>query len=238
MPQALRMMYASAYAIRERTRRARWLAPALAFVVAAFLAFSLPPYFTGGTRVPATFGLHYPLLVGHVMFASIAMVAALAQIWPGLHNRHPVLHRRVGRVYVCTAIPAALCAMVIGAATPFGPILAVSNCFGIAVVVVHDKRLPRGPAAALHRAPAPHDSQRDAGVLHHHQPDLDTRCCLSPFIRCRTASFGDEKHFLWVVAGVGAWLGWTIPWALCSGGYPKPVMPSSSIPRLSDTQRV
>ena len=111
----------------ERNRRARWLAPALAFVVAAFLAFSLPPYFTGGTRVPATFGLHYPLLVGHVMFASVAMVCALAQIWPGLHVRRAVLHRRVGRVYVCTAIPAALCALVIGAATPFGPILAVSN---------------------------------------------------------------------------------------------------------------
>ena len=32
-----------------------------------------------------------------------------------------------GGVYVFTAIPAAVCAMVIGAATPFGPILAVSN---------------------------------------------------------------------------------------------------------------
>ena len=61
------------------------------------------------------------------MFASVAMVCAVAQIWPGLRRRRPALHRRVGRVYVCTAIPAAVCAMVIGAATPFGPILAVSN---------------------------------------------------------------------------------------------------------------
>ena len=77
--------------------------------------------------MPATFGLHYPLLVGHVMFASVAMVAAVAQIWPGLRVRRPRLHRRVGRVYVAAAIPAAACAMVIGAATPFGPVLAVSN---------------------------------------------------------------------------------------------------------------
>jgi hypothetical protein len=48
------------------------------------LVYSLPPYFTGGTRVPATFALHYPLLVAHVMFASVAMVTAVAQLWPGL----------------------------------------------------------------------------------------------------------------------------------------------------------
>lgn len=80
-------------------------APALVVIVIGFLAFSLPPYFTGGTRVPATFAWHYPLLVAHVMFASVAILAAVAQIWPGLRVRHPVLHRRVGRVYVGAAIP-------------------------------------------------------------------------------------------------------------------------------------
>ena len=61
--------------------------PALAAVVVAFLVYSLPPYFTGGTRVPATFALHYPLLVAHVMFASVAMVTAVAQIWPRTARR-------------------------------------------------------------------------------------------------------------------------------------------------------
>ena len=95
--------------------------------MAAFLLFSLPPYFTGGTRVPATFGLHYPLLVAHVMFGSVAMVTAVAQIWPRLRARHPRTAPSHGRVYVGAAIPAAVFAMVIGAATPFGPLLAVSN---------------------------------------------------------------------------------------------------------------
>ena len=58
--------------------KSRWLPLALAVVVVSFLAYSLPPYFTGGTRVPATFALHYPLLVAHVMFASVAMVTAVA----------------------------------------------------------------------------------------------------------------------------------------------------------------
>src|SRR3954469_2175108 len=117
----MRMRYASP------ARNRKWPASALTVVVVAFLAYSLPPYFTGGTRAPATFAIHYPLLVAHVMFASMAMVTAVAQIWPGLRAKRPVLHRRVGRIYVCTAIPAAACAMVIGAATPFGPFLAVSN---------------------------------------------------------------------------------------------------------------
>jgi len=105
----------------------RWPAPALAVIVAVFLAYSLPPYFTGATRVPPTFALHYPLLVAHVGLASAAMVTAVAQVWPRLRIRHPVLHRRMGRIYVTSAISAAVCAMVIGAATPFGPFLAVSN---------------------------------------------------------------------------------------------------------------
>jgi uncharacterized membrane protein YozB (DUF420 family) len=56
--------------------------------------------------------LNYPLLVAHVMFASVAMVTAVAQIWPGVRARRPELHRRIGRLYVYTAIPAAFCAMV------------------------------------------------------------------------------------------------------------------------------
>jgi hypothetical protein len=76
----MRMTYAT-------PRRSTVLASSLGLVVVAFLTFSLPPYFTGGSRVPATFALHYPLLVGHVMFASVAMVCAVAQIWPGLRRR-------------------------------------------------------------------------------------------------------------------------------------------------------
>src|ERR1700730_16549865 len=107
-----------AYALRAPARK--WPAPALAVVVVAFLAYSLPPYFSGGARLPAPFELHYPLLVAHVMFASVATVTAVAQIWPGLRARRPGLHRRVGRAYVYAAIPAAVCPMVVAAATRSG----------------------------------------------------------------------------------------------------------------------
>ena len=226
------------YALRARPER--WLAPALGLVVVAFLAFSLPPYLTGGTRVPATFGLHYPLLVGHVMFASIAMVAAVAQIWPGLRNRHPGLHRRVGRVYVCTAIPAAVCAMVIGAATPFGPILAVSNVLLASLwlwFTVNGYLAGRQRRFADHRRHMIRSATLALSIITNRIWTPLLFVALQPLQD--SVFHGDEKHVVWVVAGVGAWLGWTIPMLVVQSWLTrKPTMTSSSIPRLSDTQRV
>jgi uncharacterized membrane protein len=159
-------------------------AKALSVIVVAFLAFSLPPYFTGHTRVPSTFVLHYPLLVGHVMFASVAMVMAVVQIWPGLRARRPALHRRCGRIYVAAAIPAAVCALVIGAATPFGPFLAVSNVMlaGIWLWFTTTGYLAAPPIPG---ASPSDDPQRHARAVDHLQPDLDT----------------DHLHLLAAVAG-------------------------------------
>jgi uncharacterized membrane protein len=216
------------YAIRPR---AKWSTSVLAVIVAAFLLFSLPPYFTGGTRVPATFGWHYPLLVAHVMFGSVAMVSAVAQIWPRLRARHPALHRRVGRVYVGAAIPAAALAMVIGAATPFGPLLAVSNVLLGAVWLWFTIN---GFAAARQRRFADHRRHmvRSATVA------LSTICnrIWTPvlFISLQplqdSVFDGNEEHYLWLVAGLGAWLGWTIPLATVQWWLTrKPLAPPSSI---------
>ena len=233
----LRMTYAT------RIRPARWPAPALGIVVVAFLAFSLPPYFTGDpakSRVPATFGLHYPLLVGHVMFASVAMAAAVAQIWPGLRNRHPVVHRRVGRVYVSTAIPAAVCAMVIGAATPFGPILAVSNV-GLGSLwlwfTINGYRAARQRRFAEHRRHMIRSATLTLSIITNRFWAPVLFIVLHPLQD--SVFHGDERRFMWVVAGIGGWLGWTIPvlgvqWWLTR----KPAMSPSPIPQVSDTQPV
>jgi uncharacterized membrane protein len=207
------------------TRGRKWPAPALAVVVVAFLAFSLPPYFTGGTRVPATFGLHYPLLVAHVMFASVAMVTAVAQIWPGLRARRPVLHRRIGRVYVYAAVPAAVCAMVIGAATPFGPFLAISN------VAARQRRF------AQHRRHMVRSATLALSII--------TNRIWTPLliITCQplqdSVFGGNGDHFVWFVAGVGAWLGWTIPFFTVQWWLNRRhVLPPSSISQLTATRRV
>ena len=226
-----------------RTPAAKWLASALGLIVVAFLAFSLPPYFTGDpakSRVPATFVLHYPLLIGHVMLASVAMAAAVAQIWPGLRNRHPVLHRRVGRLYMCTAIPAAVCAMVIGAATPFGPILALSNV-GLASLwlwfTINGYLAARQRRFAEHRRHMIRSATLALSIITNRIWTPVLFIALHPLQD--SVFHGNEERFIWVVAGAGAWLGWTISllavqWWLNH----KPAMPSSPIPQVSDTQRV
>jgi uncharacterized membrane protein len=216
------------YAIRPR---AKWLTPVLAVIVAAFLLFSLPPYFTGGTRVPATFGLHYPLLVAHVMFGSVAMVTAVAQIWPRLRARRPVLHRRTGRVYVGAAIPAAVLAMVIGSATPFGPLLAVSNVLLGAVWLWFTVN---GFVAARQRRFADHRRHmvRSATVaLSTITNRIWTPLLFIALQPLQDSVFGgNEEHYLWFVAGLGAWLGWTIPLATVQWWLTrKPLGPPSSI---------
>jgi uncharacterized membrane protein len=225
-----------AYASRGRT----WLALTLAVIVVFFLAYSLPPYFTGGTRVPATFALHYPLLVAHVMFASVAMLTATAQIWPRLRSRHPTLHRRVGRVYVCAAIPAAVCAMVIGAATPFGPFLAVGN---VVLGLLWLWFTINGYLAARQRRFAAHRRHMVRGATL--ALSIITNRVWTPvlFIALHplqdSAFDGDADHFLWFVAGLGAWLGWTIPllavqWWLTR----KPDVAGPSISQSPDALRV
>lgn len=197
------------YAIAPRTA---WFALALLLVVAAFLALSLPPYFTGGTRVPATFAWHYPLLVVHVMLGSVAMITAVMQIWPRLRTRRPTLHRRTGRVYVAAAIPAAVCAMVIGAATPFGPVLAVSNVVLAALwlwFTINGYLAARDRRFAEHRRHMLRSATLALSTI--------TNRIWTPiiFVTCQPLQEslfdGNETHFLWFAAGLGAWLGWTIP---------------------------
>ncbi|HZQ31526.1 MAG TPA: DUF2306 domain-containing protein [Mycobacterium sp.] len=217
----------------------KWPAPTLAVIVAIFLALSLPPYFSGRTRVPATFAWHYPLLVAHVMFAAVAMVCAVAQIWPRLRVHRPALHRRVGTVYVGAALPAAVCAMVIGAASPFGPILAVSNVVLASLwlwFTVNGYLAGRQRRVAEHRW---HMSLSATLAL-----SIITNRIWTPilFITLHPLQHnlfgGNKEHFLWFVAGLGAWLGWTIPVAVVARRLRRREVPRSSIQQSTAVEQV
>lgn len=117
---------------RQPWWRRPWIAP-LGLLALLFLAFSLPPYATLNpalSRVPSSFPLHYPLLVGHIGFATIAMVTCCFQVWPWFRQRFPVAHRWLGRTYVFAGVlPAGVCGLIIGAGSPFGLIAAGSDVF-------------------------------------------------------------------------------------------------------------
>jgi hypothetical protein len=98
--------------------RRPWVVP-LALLTVAFLAFSLPPYLTfdpGQSRLPLRdgFGLHYPALVAHILFGTVALVTCCLQVWPWFRGRFPKVHRFVGRTYVFGGVlPAGLMALVV-----------------------------------------------------------------------------------------------------------------------------
>jgi hypothetical protein len=89
---------------RRGGRRRAWL-PALLALTVAFLVFSLPPYLgfdPARSRLPTHPDLptYYPMLVGHILFGSVALVTGCLQVWPWLRSRFPVVHRWVGRLYL------------------------------------------------------------------------------------------------------------------------------------------
>ncbi|SCG72503.1 DUF2306 domain-containing protein [Micromonospora humi] len=89
---------------RRRTRQLRWMVPLLLLAV-AFVGYALPPYLTldpSRSRLPAqeAHPQYYPLLVAHIVFGSVALLAGCFQVWPWFRRRWPAAHRWTGRAYL------------------------------------------------------------------------------------------------------------------------------------------
>ncbi|HEV2784466.1 MAG TPA: DUF2306 domain-containing protein [Actinophytocola sp.] len=114
-----------------RTRRSKpfwrrpWVLPMFA-AAAAFLIYQLPPWIAfdpSASRIPLKFDGHYWLIVGHVLFGSVALITMCLQLWPWLRRRYPVVHRTSGRIYVFAALPSAGFALAMtGVSYPAGKI--------------------------------------------------------------------------------------------------------------------
>ncbi len=113
----------------RRRLRGRIAIGGLAAVVAVFLVLNVPlAYDPALSRLPlAKFPFYFPLLVGHVTFATVAIATCVLQVWPWLRHRHPRVHRNAGRVYVASVWPTALSVIVISVAWPFGPVEGLSD---------------------------------------------------------------------------------------------------------------
>ncbi len=183
-----------------------------------FVGFSLPPYLSldpGQSRVPDPdgFAAHFPLLVAHVCFGSVAMLTAILQIWPWFRRRHRRAHRVVGRVYVFGGVvPAALSALPIGALSPFGPVARVSNVL-LAVLwlscTIIGHRRARQHSYAEHRRWMIRSVVLTMSIITNRIWAAAALVVLAPALD--TTFRGDATLFSWTVAGISTWAGWTIP---------------------------
>ncbi|KOX24110.1 hypothetical protein ADL05_00475 [Nocardiopsis sp. NRRL B-16309] len=125
---------------RARTRqgtRGQWIwMISLGIVMTAFLAIMVPPYLTldpsqSGVVLNEGFSLHYPMVIVHVAFGTVAQLSLFLQVWPWLRRHHPAVHRWNGRVYVFGGVlPSGLSSLVL---VPFHP---TAGTVGVGVAAV------------------------------------------------------------------------------------------------------
>lgn len=101
---------------RKSETRAPWMIP-MTLLVCAFLVYQLPPYAAMDptrSHIPLKTPYHYWLIVAHVMFGTVWLIAGLLQVWPWLRIRKPAVHRWTGRAYVFLgAVPSATLAILL-----------------------------------------------------------------------------------------------------------------------------
>jgi len=202
--------------------RRPWIFP-LGVLVVIFVAFELPPYLSfdpARSRVPqpASLGVaHFWTLVPHVVFGSIALTTAVVQIWPWFRRRFPVAHRRIGRLYVFGGVlPAGVAALVIGAFTPFGPMVRASDVI-LAVLwlscTITGWRMARAHRYADHRRWMIRSFTLTASIITNRIWGAVMVITLTPQID--TTFHGDAELFSLFVGSLAAWMGWTIPLIIC-----------------------
>lgn len=194
-----------------------WRRLIVALIPITFVAWALPPYLTldpTRSRIPVSgLSAYYLLLVAHVAFASVAMVTACAQVWPWLRQRHPGIHRALGRVYVFAGVlPAGVAGLVIGAMSPFGPVIRVSNVL-LAILwltcTVVGYRMGRQRRFAVHRRWMIRSVVLTMSIITNRVWAVIFFLALSP--QLQTTFGGNEQLMVQAVAGLSGWLGWVVP---------------------------
>lgn len=90
-----------------------WLIP-VGVVLLLLIINSDPPFLTFNPAKqpvplnPSAASLDYALILTHVLFGTVTLVALCLAVWPWLRIRHVAVHRWSGRLYVFTAMPTAL----------------------------------------------------------------------------------------------------------------------------------
>jgi uncharacterized membrane protein YozB (DUF420 family) len=201
--------------------RRPWIAP-FALIAIGFVAVSLPPYLSGDparSRVPANFPGHYPILVAHVVFGSIALLTAGLQVWPWFRRRFRAAHRWIGRAYVFAGVlPAGLLALPMGALSPFGPVARASSVVMAPLwlgFTIAGWRMARQRRHAEHRRWMIRSFALTASIITNRIWGPLAYFALAP--QLDGAFGGNEQLLRWTIAGISTWLGWVIPLLVAEG---------------------
>jgi hypothetical protein len=182
-------------------------------VVAAFLAFSVPPYLTFDPAMsrlepPEGNDLYYPALVAHVLFGTVAMSTACFQIWPAFRARHRRGHRLTGRVYVYAgALPAGVLGLYVGWHTAAGPSVRVANLVGSAlwiVVTIVALRMARQRRYGEHRRWMSRSFALTMSIALSRVINIPATIVLTPQVD--TTFGGSEELMTYSAASIGVWL--------------------------------
>lgn len=198
-----------------------WAGAPLLILVTAFVALSLPPYLTGDasrSRIPiaGTAAGYYPMLVAHVVFGSVAILTCCLQVWPWLRARYPEAHRRIGLAYVFAGVlPAGVLGLILGAQTPFGPVLRASNVLLALVwlfVTMAGYRAARQYRTTEHRRWMTRSTVLTLSIISNRLWAVVWVITLSP--QLATTFAGNEALMVQTIAGLSGWLGWVLPLVL------------------------
>ncbi|MGW1676056.1 DUF2306 domain-containing protein [Saccharopolyspora sp. NPDC002376] len=207
--------------VQDRSRVRWWRRPRvgpLALVALVFVVVSVPPYLTldpalARVHPPAGAEVHYPLLVGHVLFGSVAILSCCFQVWPAFRTRYPRTHRLIGRAYVFAGVlPASVLAVAVGVFGPFGPVAVGSN---VLLGVVWFACTVAGWCAARARRFGDHRRWMvrsfvlTISTVTNRVWTVLWAALLGP--QLPTTFGGDEAYMVASIAGLSTWPGWVVP---------------------------
>ncbi|MFE9202483.1 DUF2306 domain-containing protein [Micromonospora sp. NPDC007230] len=202
---------------RSRTRRQlRWAVPLL-LVAVAFVAYALPPYLTldpsrSRLPVPEDYPQYYPLLVAHIVFGSVALLAGCFQVWPWFRRRYPAAHRWMGRAYFFGGVfPAGIAILGVAPFSSTGFVSQVGNTM-LAVLwlatSVAGYRMARQRRFVEHRRWMIRSFALTTSIVVNRAWVVLFIVLLLPHVD--TTYGGDQEAMIRAAAGASVWMSWVV----------------------------
>lgn len=197
-------------------RQLRWAVPLL-LVAVAFVGYALPPYVTldqsrSRLPVPEDYPQYYPLLVAHILFGSVALLAGCFQVWPWFRRRYPAAHRWMGRAYFFGGVfPAGIAVLGVAPVSSTGFVSQVGNTMLAVlwlVTSIAGYRMARQRRFVEHRRWMIRSFALTMSIVLNRVWLILFVVLLLP--RVDTTYGGDQDAMIRAAAGASVWMSWVV----------------------------